>query len=362
MRESLPGAVEALCPDSKHCIAKTKLSHKGEICMFKTVLACLISFAVSVCVGKPLIAWLRRLKAGQEIREDGPTWHNAKAGTPTMGGLMFIAGILAACLLAGWPGMMAGEFMHIYIFGFALIFGVIGFLDDFEKVVHHRNLGLTALQKFLLQLAAAVAFLTLMRYEGMLTPNLYIPFINAHIVMSWPVYMIFAAFVIVGTVNAVNITDGIDGLAGSVTVPVGLFFALVSAWWPGLGQLGVYAGALVGGLLGFLVYNHHPARVFMGDTGSLFLGGTVAAMAFACDMPLILLPVGIVYFCETLSDILQVGYFKLTHGKRLFKMAPLHHHFELCGWSEEKLVAVFALLSALGCVLAALGVLNRYAM
>ncbi len=277
-----------------------------------------------------------------------------------MGGLMFIAGILGSIVICGWGGMMHGDFRHLYIFGFAVIFGIIGFLDDFEKVVHHRNLGLTALQKFALQLAAAVAFLTLMRYEGLLTPNLYIPFFQTHLVMSWPVYMIFSAFVIVGTVNAVNITDGIDGLAASVTVPVGLFFAVVAAWWPGLGQLGIYSGALVGGLLGFLIYNFHPAKVFMGDTGSLFLGGTVAALAFAYDMPLILVPVGFVYICETMSDILQVGYFKLTHGKRLFKMAPLHHHFELCGWSEVKLVAVFTLVSALGCFAAALGVLERY--
>ena len=328
--------------------------------MLKTILACLLSFAVSLLAGRRLIPWLRRLKAGQEIREDGPTWHNAKAGTPTMGGLMFIAGILIASLIVGWGGMSRGDVKHLYIFGFALIFGVIGFLDDYQKVVHHRNLGLTALQKFLLQLAAAVAFLTLMRYEGLLTPNLYVPFFNTRIIMSWPVYLIFAAFVIVGTVNAVNITDGIDGLAAGVTVPVGLFFAVVALWWPGFEQLGVYSGALVGGLLGFLVYNFHPAQVFMGDTGSLFLGGTVAALAFAYDMPLVLIPVGFVYICETMSDILQIGYFKLTHGKRLFKMAPLHHHFELCGWSEVKLVAVFTLVSALCCLAAALGVMGRY--
>ena len=172
--------------------------------------------------------------------------------------------------------------------------------------------------------------------------------------------MIFAAFVIVGTVNAVNITDGIDGLAGSVTVPVGLFFSMLAFWWQGYEQLGVYAAALVGGLLGFLIYNFHPAKVFMGDTGSLFLGGTVAALAFAYDMPLVLIPVGIVYICETLSDILQVAYFKATHGKRLFKMAPLHHHFELCGWSEVKLVAIFTCVSALGCIAAMFGVMNRF--
>ena len=237
-----------------------------------------------------------------------------------MGGLMFILGIFVSILICGWKGMMAGDFEHLYIFFFALIFGGIGFLDDFEKVKHKQNLGLTALQKFLLQLAAAVAFLCLMRFEGMLTPNLYVPFFNTQIVMSWWVYMVFAAFVIVGTVNAVNITDGIDGLA----------------------------------------YNFHPAKVFMGDTGSLFLGGTVAALAFAYDMPLVLIPVGFVYICETLSDILQVIYFKATHGKRLFKMAPLHHHFELCGWSEVKLVAVFTSVSALCCLAALFGVLNRF--
>ena len=326
----------------------------------KIIIACILSFAVSAITGKFLVPKLRALKAGQSIREDGPTWHAGKAGTPTMGGLMFILGIFVAIFICGFPGMLRGDCKHLYIFAFALIFGVIGFLDDYEKVKHKQNLGLTAIQKFLLQLVAAIAFLTLMRFEGMLTPNLYVPFWGTHLILSWPVYMIFAAFVIVGTVNAVNITDGIDGLAGSVTVPVGLFFSMLAFWWQGYEQLGVYAAALVGGLLGFLIYNFHPAKVFMGDTGSLFLGGTVAALAFAYDMPLVLIPVGIVYICETLSDILQVAYFKATHGKRLFKMAPLHHHFELCGWSEVKLVAIFTCVSALGCIAAMFGVLNRF--
>ena len=326
----------------------------------KIIIACILSFAVSAITGKFLVPKLRALKAGQSIREDGPTWHAGKAGTPTMGGLMFILGIFVAILVCGFPGMLRGDFKHLYLFAFALVFGVIGFLDDYEKVKHKQNLGLTAIQKFLLQLAAAIAFLTLMRFEGMLTPNLYVPFWGTHLILSWPVYMIFAAFVIVGTVNAVNITDGIDGLAGSVTVPVGLFFSMLAFWWQGYEQLGVYAAALVGGLLGFLIYNFHPAKVFMGDTGSLFLGGTVAALAFAYDMPLVLVPVGIVYICETLSDILQVAYFKATHGKRLFKMAPLHHHFEMCGWSEVKLVAIFTLVSALGCIAAMFGVMNRF--
>ena len=328
--------------------------------ILEIVLPVAVSFVITVIAGKLLIPALVRLKAGQSIKEIGPTWHMTKQGTPTMGGLMFIIGIGIAILILGWKGMLEGNFTHLYVYVFALVFGVIGYIDDYQKVKHHHNTGLTALQKFVLQLAAAVAFLCLMRYEGMLSPNLYIPFFNTYVVLSWGVYLVFAAFVIVGTVNAVNITDGIDGLAGSVTVPVGLFFAVLSIWWKGYDQLGIYSAALVGGLLGFLIYNFHPAKVFMGDTGSLFLGGTVAALAFAYDMPLVLIPVGFVYICETLSDILQVGYFKATHGKRLFKMAPLHHHFELCGWSEVKLVAIFTSVSLLGCIAAIFGVMNRF--
>lgn len=328
--------------------------------MMEIILAGVVSLAITLAAGKLLIPALIRLKAGQSIKEVGPTWHKGKQGTPTMGGLMFIIGIGIAILILGWRDMLEGNFTHLYVYVFALVFGVIGYIDDYQKVKHHHNTGLTAPQKFLLQLAAAIAFLCLMRYEGMLSPNLYIPFFNTHLVLPWVVYMIFAAFVIIGTVNAVNITDGIDGLSSSVTVPVAVFFAVLGVMWQGFGQLGVFAGALVGGLLGFLCYNHYPAKVFMGDTGSLFLGGAVAALAFAYDMPLILLLVGFVYLCETLSDIIQVTYFKLTHGKRIFKMAPLHHHFEMCGWKETKIVAVFAAVSALFCVLAYLGVMDRF--
>ena len=326
------------------------------------ILACLISFAVTALVGgKGILPALRRMKAGQSIREDGPKWHAGKAGTPTMGGLMFILGIGAAVVAVGWREMMAGNFIHLYVYLFALVFGAIGFFDDYQKVRHHQNLGLTAMQKFLLQVAAAIAFLALMRLEGMLTPDLYIPFLNISVHISWPVYLVFAAFVIVGTVNAVNITDGLDGLATAVTIPVALFFVSVATWW-GYRQLGICAGALLGGLLAFLLFNFHPAKVFMGDTGSLFLGGTVAALAFAFDMPLILIFVGIVYIIETLSDIIQVAYFKATHGKRIFKMAPLHHHFELCGWSEVKIVVVFTAVSAVFCALAYFGVMGRNLM
>ena len=236
------------------------------------ILAGVISLIVTLIAGKLLIPALVKLKAGQSIKEIGPTWHMTKQGTPTMGGLMFIIGIGVAILAAGWPEMLEGRFTHLYVYAFALVFGVIGYIDDYQKVKHHQNTGLTAPQKFILQLAAAVAFLCLMRYEGMLSPNLYIPFFNTHIVMNWVVYMIFAAFVIVGTVNAVNITDGLDGLSSSVTLPVALFFAVMGAVWGGFTQLGVFAGAMFGGLLGFLYYNHYPAKVFMGDTGSLFLG------------------------------------------------------------------------------------------
>ena len=323
------------------------------------ILACILSFAVTALLGwQVILPTLRRMKAGQAIREVGPKWHASKAGTPTMGGLMFIIGAAVSILAVGWPKMLAGDLTHIYVFLFAAVFGIIGFLDDYEKLRHHQNLGLTALQKFLLQLAAAILFLMLMRYEGQLSPDVYVPFFNVSVSLSWPLYMVFAAFVIVGAVNAVNITDGLDGLATSVSIPVALFFVSAATWW-GYTQLGIFAAALLGGLLAFLLFNAHPAKVFMGDTGSLFLGGAVAGMAFAFDMPLILLLVGFIYIVETLSDILQIGYFKLTHGKRIFTMAPIHHHFEMCGWSEIKIVTVFTAISTVFCALALFGVMNR---
>jgi len=204
------------------------------------LLACVLSFAVTAIAGKLLIPYLRRLKAGQSIREDGPTWHMSKQGTPTMGGLMFIVGIGVAVLVLGWWAILAGSFGHLYVYLFALMFGLIGYVDDYKKVRKHQNLGLTAKQKFLLQLVAAVVFLLLMRYEGMLTPRLYVPFFNVYWELPWIVYLAFSAFVIVGAVNAVNLTDGIDGLASSVTVPVALFFAVVAFWW-GYQELGVFA-------------------------------------------------------------------------------------------------------------------------
>ena len=318
----------------------------------------LVAFAASALIGRFLIPWLHALKAGQSIKEIGPVWHMAKQGTPTMGGIMFIAGIFIAILVTGWQDFSQGRFGALFVFLFALVFGVIGFLDDFMKVKYHKNEGLTAPQKFLLQLAAAIVFTVLLRYTGYLTPDLYIPFFNVSFQLPWAVYMVFAAFVIVAPVNAVNLTDGVDGLATGVTLPVALFFLAVSLMWK-ITDLSIFAAALVGGLCAFLIYNFHPAKVFMGDTGSLFLGGTVCGLAFALDIPLIIVLVGIIYLLETLSDIIQVTYFKLTHGKRIFRMAPLHHHFEMGGWSEEKLFTVFTLVTLVCCVLAYFGVMGK---
>ncbi len=326
-----------------------------------SILSFIVAFGVCVIAGQILIPLLRRWKAGQSIRTDGPTWHMSKQGTPTMGGIMFILAIGAAILVSGWEELKAGSYNHLYVFLFALVFGVIGMIDDFQKLRHHANEGLTAAQKFLLQLAAAIAFLALLRWQGILSPTLYVPFLNAEVTLTWGVYLVFAAFVMVGCVNAVNLTDGLDGLAGSVTLAVCVFFAVLSKWWE-MGAVGVFAGALGGGLLGFLLYNFHPAKVFMGDTGSLFLGGAVCAMAFALDVPLVLVLVGVIYIAETMSDIIQVGWFKLTHGKRIFRMAPLHHHLELGGWSEVRIVLTFTGITIAFCLLAFVGVMYRYAI
>ena len=327
--------------------------------MMEIILAGVVSLVITLAAGKLLIPALIRLKAGQSIKEVGPTWHKGKQGTPTMGGLMFILGIAVAVVAAGWQDFQHGLHNHIVVFLFALVFGAIGFIDDFQKLRHHANEGLTAPQKFLLQLAAAIVFTLLLRKDGYLSPDLYIPFFNIEIVgIPWVIYMIFAAFVMVGTVNAVNLTDGIDGLATGVTIPVMIFYVAVSAWY-GKSDLVTVSAAMAGGLSAFLIYNFHPAKVFMGDTGSLFLGGAVCGMAFALDLPLVIPIVGLVYVLEVLSDIIQVVYFKKTGGKRFFRMAPLHHHLELGGWSEVKLFCVFSGVTLLACVLAFLGVMGR---
>lgn len=303
---------------------------------------------LSGVIGYFLLPVLRALKAGQSVRDIGPTWHNNKAGTPLMGGLMFIFAAII-CLVANIPTME--DYTVFYVLALALCFGLVGFLDDFCKVKYKRDLGLTAVQKSMLQMAVSAIYLYLLYRSGVMTSNLYIPFVKATVYIHPIAYIFFAMFVMVGCVNAVNLTDGVDGLSSSVTLPVMVFFAAAAFVRQRL-DLALLPAVLVGGLTAYLFFNWHPAKVFMGDTGSLFLGGVVCALAFALDMPLILILVGLVYITETLSVILQVGYFKLTHGKRLFKMAPIHHHFEMCGWKEERIVLTFAAVSVLMCVIA----------
>ena len=325
------------------------------------IMSFIVAFAVAAVIGKFLVPMLRRLKAGQSILEDGPVWHMSKQGTPTMGGIMFILAIGVAVFTAGWSCFARGELNHLFVFLFALVFGIIGFIDDFQKLRHHANQGLTAPQKFLLQMAAAVVFTIVLRKTGYLTPNLYIPFFNVEIAIPWVVYMVFAVLVMVGTVNAVNLTDGVDGLATGVTIPVALFYMGVAAWY-GRNDVALLSAALAGGLFAFLIYNFHPAKVFMGDTGSLFLGGMVCGLAFALNIPLIIPVIGLIYVAEVVSDIIQVTYFKKTGGKRFFRMAPLHHHLEMGGWSETKLFCVFSGITLVLCVLGFVGVMDRFPM
>ena len=323
--------------------------------MIRILVTAAVAAVLSGVIGYFLLPVLRALKAGQSLRDIGPTWHNNKAGTPLMGGLMFIFSLIL-CLLGNLPSM--GEYSVFYVLVLGLCFGVVGFLDDFCKVKYKRDLGLTALQKAMLQMAVSALYLYVLYRNNIMSSTIWIPLVNVSFYLHPIVYIFFAMFVMVGCVNAVNLTDGIDGLSSSVTVPVMIFFA-ATAVSMGRFDLALLPAALVGGLIAYLFYNWHPAKVFMGDTGSLFLGGVVCGLAFALDMPLILILVGFVYIVETLSDIIQIAYFKATHGKRIFKMAPIHHHFEMCGWKEVKIVLVFASVSALMCLVAWLAVCIR---
>ena len=309
------------------------------------------SFAITALLGRWLIPELHKLKFGQTIREVGPKWHKNKQGTPTMGGLMFILGIavaMMACLPVFYTlGVEETFLMKVKVFaglGMAVAFGVIGFMDDYISILKKRNLGLTEKQKLVLQFAVAAAYFLSLGLAGEPTATT-IPFVG-QLDLGW-FYYILAAIVLVGLVNAVNFTDGIDGLNSTVSFFVFLALSLCAGAlsMTGLTALGLAAAA---GCVGFLLWNWHPAKVFMGDTGSLFLGGMVGALAFGLDMPILLLPVGLVYWAEILSVVLQVTYFKSTHGKRLFKMSPIHHHFEMCGWSEVKICLVFGLAALIG--------------
>ena len=331
----------------------------------KLITSFVLAFLFATAFGKYYIPWLRAQKAGQEIKGQ-VEWHKSKSGTPTRGGGMFILAVTFVCLTVGFEGMLQGNFVHIFVLLFAWVFGLIGFLDDWEKLKKKQNLGLTAKMKFLLQLVAALVFVLLMREIGYVRPNLYIPFSNKVIPMPEWLYFVFASFVIVGTVNAVNITDGVDGLAAGTCVPVFLCFtAIVFCWGKEYMPQGIFASGMVGALLGFLIYNFNPARVFMGDTGSLFLGGCISGLAFALDVPLLLIPLCIMPIIETLSDIIQVAYFKLSHGKRVFKMAPFHHHLEMGGWTgrkwkEKEIFVLFAGVTLIMAIISLLGVTGRY--
>jgi len=330
-----------------------------------SIVAALVAMFVTALLGYIVIPYLRKLKFGQTILEEGPKWHKEKQGTPTMGGVMMVAGVLLGVSVAyGCSAVMRGDFAEkltgsayhsvIMIAGIvmALCMCAIGFMDDYVKVVKKRNLGLTAKQKTFLQLLVATGYLVALAAAGM--ESTYIPFLgNVDItsgwgLLFWPVGVMF----IYGFTNAVNLTDGIDGLASSVTLVVACAFMFLSGpTLLGISTMNVLSASLAGACVGFIFWNAKPAKVFMGDTGSMFLGGMVVAVSFGTNMPIILIFAGCTYFIEALSDIIQVLYYKKTK-KRIFKMAPLHHHFEMCGWSEQKIVFVFSIVTFVGCFIA----------
>lgn len=306
-----------------------------------SVLICLITTPV-------LIPFLRRLKFGQSIREEGPSWHKSKSGTPTMGGITMILSVVIATLLFAYAPSR-GNFEILILLGTAVLFGGIGFVDDFIKVVMKRNLGLSARQKFLAQLFVSILGAVTLNYMGYLNGEIIIPFLDTTIDIGLFVIP-FVILVQLAMVNSVNLTDGLDGLAATVTLIVSLFLT-VAAFYMKETAVAVFIGTVSGSCLAFLVFNAHPAKVFMGDTGSLFLGGACAAAAIALKLPLILIIIGGVYLIETLSVIIQVTSFKLT-GKRVFKMSPIHHHFEMCGMNEKKIVLLFSAVTLVLCILA----------
>ncbi len=312
------------------------------------ILSVILSFGITVILSKKFIPVLISKKLNQPIYEIGPRWHKSKAGTPTMGGLFFIAGITLTIAVLSFFAIPGEELIHVWLaLGMALLFGVIGFIDDRAKLLKKQNEGLKAYQKFVLQIVVAALYLGLT--AALCAPNttLTIPFLN----IEWELgiwYYLIAAFLIVGIDNSVNLTDGIDGLCSSITAVIAAFFAVCAFLFPETGDtlpcVAYISGALFGGCLGFLVYNWNPARIFMGDTGSLFLGGLLCGLAFLIDNPLVIVIVGFWFVIESVSVIMQVMGYKLTK-KRIFKMAPIHHHFEKCGWSEVKIVTVAILFT-----------------
>lgn len=314
----------------------------------ETILAVIIAFVISAILCPIVIPFLHKLKFGQQVRDDGPQAHLKKQGTPTMGGLVILSSIIITSLLylKDYPKIIPVLFVTAG-------FGVIGFLDDYIKIVMKRSEGLNPGQKLAGQIIITGIFAYYIITSDETGTQMLIPFTGQYLVM--PVWLFVPAlfFIVLGTDNGVNFTDGLDGLCTSVTILVATFFTIVA-----IGEnsgISPITGAVVGSLLGFLLFNVYPARVFMGDTGSLALGGFVASSAFMMQMPLFIAVVGLIYLVEVLSVIIQVTYFKKTGGKRIFKMAPIHHHFELCGWSETRVVAVFSIITAILCLVAYLG-------
>ena len=320
-----------------------------------------LAFGITALSGYALIPWLKKVKFGQTIKEIGPTWHQSKQGTPTMGGLMFYLGSMAAvfagmCLLMKELNEVGAQNQILSLsisMMTALAFGVVGFIDDYIKVVKKRNLGLKARYKIVGQVFITAAFLAAQQAIGHVSTYVQIPYTNFGFDMG-VMYYVVAFLGIIFMVNAVNLTDGIDGLCSSVTFIVALGFMIISAAY-GYYTNALFSVAIAGACAGFLVWNFFPAKVFMGDTGSMFLGGAVVAMAWAVNRPEILVFMGIIYICEALSVFIQVSYFKITHGKRIFKMSPIHHHFEMSGWNEIKIVTVFTAIQAAFVVLGYLG-------
>ena len=314
-----------------------------------------VAFVIAALSGHLLIPALRKLHFGQSILEIGPNWHKEKEGTPTMGGIMFIIGILAASCLAFFF-MAEAPVTEKIKYGSGLVmalgYGLLGFIDDYTKIAKKQNEGLTAKQKLIGQVLLAIMFLVGLHISGTLSTTLIIPFIGQLDIGF--LYYPLAVFIIVGASNAVNLTDGIDGLCSSVTFVCACGFIVMAAILKNTG-MGFMAAALAGGCAGYFIWNCHPARVFMGDTGSLFLGGMICALAFGLNIPMILIFAGIIYVIETLSDIIQIGSYKIRE-KRVFKMAPIHHHFEMSGWSEWKIVIVFCIVGAIGAAISVLAV------
>ena len=326
-------------------------------------LSAVLAFGITALLGFGVIPWLHKLKFGQTILDEGPKWHKKKQGTPTMGGIMFIIGIFCSAAVILIADMIIGNGMSltgdVYTklwagLLMALMFGLVGFADDYIKVVKKRNLGLSIAQKSIAQLAICAAYLTSIFLAMGKDPYMFIPFVGNVRLGIW--FWILGVCVLYGAINAVNFTDGIDGLCSSVTATAALSFIAIAVFHKCFG-VGVISAALLGGCVGFFIWNKYPAKVFMGDTGSMFLGGMVVAIAYALDCPLILLLIGLIYVIEAMSDVIQIGYFKLTHGKRIFKMAPIHHHFEMSGWSEKKIDVIFCIINLISGII---GVLLMY--